>query len=178
MKVKTLVLGLIFLALIACEKGIENPYSPSIKDSTQVEFRIEMITDVRSVIEPPGISWWSITVEIYINNECIGEIEEPGALVTSTVVKTFVPSKSYQLNTWYWIKFKFKDTNIPIEWQEAIGFSFCAKLKTVDSDFEIDGGSSSSGWRSFYTGYFWGWKVGDWKEFGTSNLGKFRILRK
>jgi len=31
MKAKSFVLGLIFLALIACEKGIKNPYSPDLK---------------------------------------------------------------------------------------------------------------------------------------------------
>jgi len=41
MRTKILILGLIFLVLIACKKGIENPYSPEPPDPTDVSYSCE-----------------------------------------------------------------------------------------------------------------------------------------
>ena len=44
MKVKIFALGLIFLILISCEKGIENPYSPEVYVTYKVRLQIGAIS--------------------------------------------------------------------------------------------------------------------------------------
>lgn len=81
MRTKILILGLIFLVLIACKKGIENPYSPELPDPTGLPV-IEYFTENWQGSVTQGDSWssmhilsWSVTnARIVSIDQGIGEV--------------------------------------------------------------------------------------------------------
>lgn len=180
MRIKILILGLIFVFLIACEGTPENPYSPEPPIViTQVEFKIEMFTNVTDIMYYPPDGYWFIIAETYAENESIGEIKNPVVLSADHVITEFIPPDGFQVDKWYEIKFKFKDTDILPEWQESISFCFYANLRTADSNYKIEGGADwYPGWKSFKTDWFSGWKIGEWKDIPTNQSSKFRVIRK
>jgi len=131
------------------------------------------------MLTPPNDLWpvWEAIFELHVDNRCIGEIATHFVLGTTTV-KNFTPSTSYQVNKNYAVKYRFKDTDIPAEWQEQIGFQINLKVRAIDEDFMIEG--EDLGWQEIYTEYFIGWIVGEWMEYyiRTSRPYTFRILRR
>jgi len=84
MRVKILILGLIFLVLIACKKGIENPYSPKLEASANVSLH-----NVYPTFSPRYWDWpkeppWPTEAEFIVT----GNLQNDGDVAAENVMLT------------------------------------------------------------------------------------------
>ncbi len=188
MKVKTLILSLIFLFMISCASSPEdeNPYSPETIYATQLEFRIEATVYIEDMdyidCAPPrhpeiGVyAWDNVTVGYWVDNQYIGEIRNRYLANNSHSAQIISPARSFQVDKYYEIRFRFNGTDIPPECQNQLGFRLTIKARALDGDFAIE--FESLGWWTATTGFFTPWSVGSWIEYyiGTTRPYKFKVV--
>jgi len=172
MRVKIFILGLFFLILIACEKGIKNPYSPELPvDPVFVgvkEFTFRVSVDFADIpITPPNpdYPYWKVDVRIHMNDwpEPFGAILIEGIGIedrewSASRFWQFEEKKNQEIGATYHSSPTAHPANVPLEWQESIRWRFQimdVKLDNPQFKIRIFVGENETA----DTGWFDGWKA-------------------
>ena len=169
MRIKILILGLIFLILVVCKPGdedIKSPYSPPVIIETQVELRVLLDIDDVWAMPPSWDDPWAVNVGVYVDGVPVEEIDVT-LFISYNAITVIIPSEKYQWGSTHEIKFRLNAANFPAEWHDGVRWRLYVEVRALDERCEMDSKTS--------TGFFWAWKVGTWKECPTSGPCKFRI---
>jgi len=169
MRTKILILGLIFLVLIACEKDIKSPYSPIIPDPEPVivgikEIKITLFVDFTDDSLIPFLNPihfdHEVNVRIHKGNWPEPMIEEyirGTGIITRELSKSFGTSPGWRVTTneYHTITSRYSVSQIPPEEQEKIRWRFQISIELNDPQYEVKvwvGEKEGSD-----TGWFDGW---------------------
>ena len=153
MKVRIIILALLFFALIACEKGIENPYSPEIPS---VLYKVRLQIGVSSVLGPT-YSW-----KIYVgaDDTFIGRLIIPAGSDNSGNRNFYVEFQMPETSSeeTFPVKWKLTSCSDGEAWASGVAYQYWMTAFPVSPGITVDPTTQQR------VGPFNGWIIGDTKE--------------